>query len=71
MINRRKLLSGLMISTIIPLSSVNEVRAQKAVGKNENGEPRHNISSYRHQKWQNHFTNKLQKKVLVIYLLAN
>ena len=55
MIDRRKLFSGLVISTIIPLSTVKEVSAQKAVGRNENGEPSHNISSYRYQKWQNHF----------------
>ena len=55
MIDRRKLFAGLLISTIIPLSSVKEVSAQKSVGKNENGEPRHNISSYRYQEWQNHF----------------
>ena len=53
MIDRRKLFTGLVIGTILPLSSVTESSAQKAVGKNENGEPRHNISSYRYQKWQN------------------
>ena len=64
MIDRRKLFSGLMVSTIIPLSSLEEGYAQKAVGKNENGEPRHNISSYRYQKWQDHFKSTKNGAIL-------
>ncbi|MFL2790961.1 MAG: L,D-transpeptidase [Paracoccaceae bacterium] len=64
MIDRRKLFSGLMVSTIIPFSSLEEGYAQKAVGKNENGEPRHNISSYRYQKWQDHFKSTKNGAIL-------
>ena len=52
--NRRKLFVGLLLSSIVPLP-LKPASAQEAVSKNENGEPRHNISSYRYQRWQDHF----------------
>ncbi|MDG2354993.1 MAG: L,D-transpeptidase [Paracoccaceae bacterium] len=54
MINRRKLFVGLLLSSIVPLP-LKSASAQEAVSKNDNGEPRHNISSYRYQRWQDHF----------------
>ena len=54
MLDRRKLFVGLLLSSIVPLP-LKSASAQEAVSKNENGEPRHNISSYRYQRWQDHF----------------
>ena len=54
MIDRRKLIFYLLLNTIVPLSGTS-LSAQQGVRKDENGRPRHNISSYRYQKWQSHF----------------
>jgi hypothetical protein len=56
MMNKRKLLICMSVYTILPLS-FNSLYAQQAVRKNDDGEPRHNISSYRYQKWQDHFSS--------------
>ena len=54
MINRRKFISSTFCfgSSIF---SFNKVLAQEAVKKTNSGETLHNISSYRYQKWENHF----------------
>ena len=54
MINRRKLFVSLLIGSIATLP-IKSVKAQQAVNKNNDGKPRHNISTYRYQKWQDHF----------------
>ena len=54
MINRRKLILT-SFCTGLSLFSYNRILAQEAVKKTSSGETLHNISSYRYQKWENHF----------------
>ena len=54
MVDRRKFFLGIFLNAIM-LNSPQSVYAQQAVRNNKNGENRHNISSYRYQKWQDHF----------------
>ena len=54
MINRRKLIL-ISFCTGLSLFSYNRILAQEAVKKTSSGETLHNISSYRYQKWENHF----------------
>ena len=54
MVDRRFFIFG---TTLIGLSFFTQAvsNAQQAVKKNQSGETLHNISSYRYQKWENHF----------------
>ena len=54
MIDRRFFIFG---TTLIGFSFFTQAvsNAQQAVKKNQSGETLHNISSYRYQKWENHF----------------
>ena len=54
MVDRRFFIFG---TTLIGLSFFTQTvsNAQQAVKKNQSGETLHNISSYRYQKWENHF----------------
>ncbi len=54
MVDRRKFFLGIFLNAIM-LNSPQSVYAQQAVRNNKNGGNRHNISSYRYQKWQDHF----------------
>ena len=54
MINRRKLILT-SFCTGLSLFSYNKILAQEAVKKTSSGKTLHNISSYRYQKWENHF----------------
>ena len=54
MYNRRSFISG-SISLGFCLNPYNISIAQQAVKKTNSGETLHNISSYRYQKWQDHF----------------
>ena len=54
MINRRKLILT-SFCTGLSLFSYNRILAQEAVKKTSSGKTLHNISSYRYQKWENHF----------------
>ena len=54
MVDRRKFFLGIFLNAIM-LNAPQSVYAQQAVRNNKNGENRHNISSYRYQKWQDHF----------------
>jgi len=54
MYNRRSFISG-SISLGLCLNPYNISIAQQAVKKTNSGETLHNISSYRYQKWQDHF----------------
>ena len=54
MVNRRFFIFG---TTLVGLSFFTQAvsNAQQAVKKTQSGETLHNISSYRYQKWENHF----------------
>ena len=54
MINKRKLILT-SFCTGLSLFSYNKILAQEAVKKTSSGKTLHNISSYRYQKWENHF----------------
>ena len=54
MYNRRSFIAG-SISLGLCLNPYNISIAQQAVKKTNSGETLHNISSYRYQKWQDHF----------------
>ena len=54
MINRRKFISS-TFCVGLSIFSFNKILAQEAVKKTSSGETLHNISSYRYQKWENHF----------------
>ena len=54
MINRRKFISS-TFCVGLSIFSFNKLLAQEAVKKTSSGETLHNISSYRYQKWENHF----------------
>ena len=54
MYDRRSFISG-SISLGFCLNPYNMSIAQQAVSKTNSGETLHNISSYRYQKWQDHF----------------
>ena len=54
MINKRKLILT-FFCTGLSLFSYNRILAQEAVKKTSSGKTLHNISSYRYQKWENHF----------------
>ena len=54
MVNRRYFIFG---TTLVGLNFFTQAvsNAQQAVKKTQSGETLHNISSYRYQKWENHF----------------
>ena len=54
MISRRKFISS-TFCVGFSIFSFNKILAQEAVKKTSSGESLHNISSYRYQKWENHF----------------
>ena len=54
MINRRKFITS-TFCVGFNIFSFNKILAQEAVKKTSSGETLHNISSYRYQKWENHF----------------
>ena len=54
MINRRKFISS-TFCVGFSIFSFDKIIAQEAVKKTGSGETLHNISSYRYQKWENHF----------------
>ena len=54
MISRRKFISS-TFCVGLSIFSFNKILAQEAVKKTSSGETLHNISSYRYQKWENHF----------------
>ena len=54
MIKRRKFISS-TFCVGFSIFSYNKILAQEAVKKTSSGERLHNISSYRYQKWENHF----------------
>ena len=54
MINRRKFISS-TLCVGFSIFSFDKILGQEAVKKTSSGETLHNISSYRYQKWENHF----------------
>ena len=63
MINRRKLILT-SFCTGLSLFSYNKILAQEAVKKTSSGKTLHNISSYRYQKWENHFKSIIDGAIL-------
>ena len=63
MINRRKLILT-SFCTGLSLFSYNRILAQEAVKKTSSGKTLHNISSYRYQKWENHFKSIIDGAIL-------
>ena len=57
--DRRKFLVSCLLSAPVIISTSNNLYSQQAVDINEDGQPNHNIFTYRAIDWEDHFSNRL------------